>query len=50
MCSPSLSIDVVARDEDNLFVVQRVDDGKTALPGGFVEIGETIEEAVRREM
>ncbi|GEM_PF-54659 len=53
--SPSLAVDgVIVSDEGDRFVaVKRRNppfQGKYVLPGGFVEYGETVEEAVVREM
>ncbi|CAN0582934.1 unnamed protein product, partial [Ectocarpus sp. 12 AP-2014] len=34
----------------SVLVVRRKDNGKLACIGGFVEVGETLEEATRREV
>ena len=54
---PALTVDAVVfglDDEDLKVLLVRRDiepfKGKWALPGGFVRIGETLEEAVRREL
>lgn len=39
-----------ARQVDSVLVVRRKDNGKLACVGGFVEVGETLEEATRREV
>lgn len=51
MCNPSLAIDLVIVTEDNaVWLVRRKDTNQLATMGGFVEVGETVEEAVRREL
>ncbi|KAG5181815.1 NUDIX hydrolase domain-like protein [Tribonema minus] len=56
MCTPSLAIDTIVEMVDasgvikGLVVVRRKDVGKYALVGGFVDVGETVEEAVHREV
>ncbi|CAN0114983.1 unnamed protein product [Ectocarpus sp. 12 AP-2014] len=57
MCTPSLAIDTVVEVSDpatgevgSVLVVRRKDNGKLACIGGFVEVGETLEEATRREV
>ena len=54
---PALTVDAVVfglDDEDLKVLLVRRDlepfKGKWALPGGFVRVGETLEEAVRREL
>ncbi|RLF33327.1 MAG: hypothetical protein DRN07_02895 [Thermoplasmata archaeon] len=49
---PSLTVDGVLIRDGAILLVQRKHEpfrGKWALPGGFVEYGETVEEAVLRE-
>ena len=49
---PSLTVDVIINLKDGIVLVKRKNDpykGKWAIPGGFVEYGETVEKAARRE-
>ena len=51
MCTPSLAVDVVVKSgPDHVWLVERRDSGRYALVGGFNEVGETVEEAARREL
>jgi 8-oxo-dGTP diphosphatase len=54
MKQPKLTVDaVVFDDEGRLLLIKRKSPpfkGCYALPGGFVEVGETVEDAVRREL
>lgn len=53
MCTPSLSIDLViasGKNSEHLWVVRRKDTDLLATMGGFVEVDETVEDAVRREL
>lgn len=52
LCTPSLAIDTVLVTADNQYfwLVQRKDTNKFATMGGFVEVGEKPEDAVRREL
>ena len=56
MCTPSVAIDIVLysksfnEDEYSVWVVKRGDTGQFATIGGFVEVGETTEHAVVREV
>ena len=36
--------------EQNLLLMRRSDNGYWGLPGGFVELGESVTEATRREV
>ncbi len=52
--TPLLTVDCVVFDaQDRLLLIRRQNPpfkGEFALPGGFVDIGETVEEACRREL
>ncbi len=52
--TPLLAVDCVVFDaEDRLLLIQRANApfrGLYALPGGFVDVGETVEQACRREL
>lgn len=51
MCSPNVAIDlVIVTEEDKVWLVERKDTNQLAVMGGFVDVGETVEDAVRREM
>jgi len=50
--TPKLMVDVVIFEGNGVVLIRRGNEpfeGQWALPGGFVEIGETVEEAVIRE-
>ncbi|MFB3764966.1 MAG: NUDIX domain-containing protein [Methanotrichaceae archaeon] len=50
--TPFLAVDSVIFYRDGIMLIQRKNppyEGRYALPGGFVEVGETVEDAVRRE-
>jgi len=49
---PALTVDCVIFRDDNVVLIRRANEpfkGHYALPGGFVEIGETVEKACQRE-
>jgi len=48
--SPLVGGDALVMDEGRILLVQRRDDGLWAMPGGLVEVGETVAEAVTREL
>ena len=51
MCNPSLAIDIVIiSGHDHLWFVRRRDTNQLAIVGGFVDIGETVLDAVHREL
>jgi 8-oxo-dGTP diphosphatase len=53
LCTPNLAIDVVlttGKNHEFLWLVRRKDTSQLATMGGFVEIDETAEEAVKREL
>lgn len=50
---PGLAVDAVILEDERIVLVKRKNppfQDRWALPGGFVEYGETVEEAVRREV
>jgi len=51
MCTPSLAIDlVIASGKEHLWLVRRKDTDQLATMGGFVMVGESVEDAVKREL
>jgi 8-oxo-dGTP diphosphatase len=50
--TPKLMVDVVIPSGEGVVLIRRASDpfeGRWALPGGFVEVGETVEAAATRE-
>jgi ADP-ribose pyrophosphatase YjhB (NUDIX family) len=51
MCTPSLAIDlIIASGPDHIWLVRRKDTNQLATMGGFVDVGESVESAVKREL
>jgi len=51
--SPALTVDAIVYREDKILMVKRKNppfEGAWALPGGFVEYGEPVEQALAREL
>jgi 8-oxo-dGTP diphosphatase len=51
--TPKLMVDVVIPSEEGVVLIRRCSEpfeGHWALPGGFVEVGETVHEAAVREV
>jgi ADP-ribose pyrophosphatase YjhB (NUDIX family) len=48
--SPVIGADAAVFRAGSLLLIQRLDNGRWAMPGGLVEVGETLAEAVQREL
>jgi 8-oxo-dGTP diphosphatase len=51
--TPALTVDAVIVKDEKIVLIKRKGEpylGQYALPGGFVEYGETVEDALRREV
>lgn len=48
--SPSLGADAAVFRAGKLLLIQRTDNSRWAMPGGFIEVGETAAEAAQREL
>ncbi len=51
--NPALTVDAVIVEDGKILLIKRKNEpfqGQYALPGGFVEYGETVEAALRREV
>ncbi len=48
--SPLAGVESVVLRDDRILLIRRRDDGLWALPGGLVEVGETLVEAAQREL
>lgn len=49
--SPAIGVDAAVFDEDDrILLIQRADNQRWAMPGGLAEIGQTLPEAVLREL
>lgn len=52
MCTPNVAIDLIiaSHDETHVWLVRRKDTNQLATMGGFVDVSETVEQAVHREL
>ena len=52
MCTPNVAIDlvIVSNDNQHIWLVRRKDTSQLAVMGGFVDVNETVEQAVHREL
>jgi len=50
MCTPSLAIDLILTSGADIWMIKREEGGALALVGGFNEVGESVEDACRREL
>lgn len=53
MCTPNIAIDLIivsGKNKEYLWLVRRSDTNQLAIMGGFVDVDETVEHAVKREL
>ena len=51
--NPIPTVDTIIHDDSKVLFIKRVKDpfkGKMVFPGGFIKMGETVEEAAKREV
>jgi 8-oxo-dGTP diphosphatase len=51
-CTPNVSVDLIMANENNthVWLVRRKDNDLLGNPGGFLNVGETVEQAMHREL
>jgi ADP-ribose pyrophosphatase YjhB (NUDIX family) len=47
---PIVAVNAIVRNEEAVLLTRRADNGRWCLPGGLVEFGESVEEALVREI
>ena len=50
MAYPAVGVNVIILQGGEVLLTRRADNGKWCLPGGMVELGETLAQAMRREV